>query len=411
MKNIRTLFLILSVVLYLLVGAAVFDALETESESSRKKALEQKLSELKRKYGFMEEDYQEIERVILQSEPHRGGQQWKFTGSFCFAITVITTIGYGHVVPHTDAGKTFCMFYAVLGIPLTLVMFQSLGERINTLVRYLLRRAKQGLGFRKTEVSMGNMVLVGLLSCVSTLCIGAAAFSHFEDWTFFNAYYYCFVTLTTIGFGDFVALKKKDNVQKRLPYVAFCFMYILVGLTVTGAFLNLVVLRFLTVSSDLSANKRAEEQILEPKEVQGEVEAPDAAEAETAEVRRKAGAEGRSNRFNLSLPVEVGGSCRSLVSPADDLRLIECERSELPEPSRLRDLFSCMCCGLDVCGSTSELQHEYTCGHSNPVFHTSISYKVDQVSCSSHTVSSHAPPSAVALCWEKSNLHARRKSL
>lgn len=40
------------------------------------------------------------------------------------------------------------MFYALLDIPLTLVMFQCLGERINTFVRYLLSRVKQGL---KTE--------------------------------------------------------------------------------------------------------------------------------------------------------------------------------------------------------------------------------------------------------------------
>ncbi|KAL3059138.1 hypothetical protein OYC64_011132 [Pagothenia borchgrevinki] len=216
-QNIRTLSLILSIVFYLLLGAAVFDALESQSEVFRKKALEQKLNDLKRKYGFTAEDYRDIERVVLQSEPHRAGRQWKFAGSFYFAITVITTIGYGHAAPRTDAGKACCMFYAVLGIPLTLVMFQSLGERINTFVRFLLRRAKQGLGFQQTEVSMGNMVLVGLLSCMSTLCVGAAAFSHFEDWTFFNAYYYCFITLTTIGFGDFVALQKTDALSKRPP--------------------------------------------------------------------------------------------------------------------------------------------------------------------------------------------------
>jgi hypothetical protein len=78
---------------YLLVGAAVFDALESETENSRKKILEQKRNELKKKYGFTDDDYREIERVVLQSEPHRAGRQWKFAGSFYFAITVLTTIG------------------------------------------------------------------------------------------------------------------------------------------------------------------------------------------------------------------------------------------------------------------------------------------------------------------------------
>uniref|UniRef100_A0A3P9JBN0 Potassium channel, subfamily K, member 15 n=1 Tax=Oryzias latipes TaxID=8090 RepID=A0A3P9JBN0_ORYLA len=249
-QNVRTLSLILCMFSYLLVGAAVFDALESETESARRRILEQKRNEMRKKYRFSEDDYREIERVVLQAEPHRAGRQWKFAGSFYFAITVITTIGYGHAAPGTDAGKVFCMFYAVLGIPLTLVMFQSLGERMNTFVHFLLHKVKQCLGCRRTEVSMENMVLVGLLSCVGTLCVGAAAFSHFEGWSFFHAYYYCFITLTTIGFGDFVALQKKEDLQEKTPYVAFSFMYILVGLTVIGAFLNLVVLRFLTMNTE-----------------------------------------------------------------------------------------------------------------------------------------------------------------
>ena len=35
------------------------------------------------------------------------------------------------------------MFYALLGIPLTLVTFQSLGERLNALVRRLLLAANR----------------------------------------------------------------------------------------------------------------------------------------------------------------------------------------------------------------------------------------------------------------------------
>ncbi|XP_008336161.2 potassium channel subfamily K member 3, partial [Cynoglossus semilaevis] len=158
--------------------------------------------------------------------------------------------GYGHAAPSTDGGKAFCMLYALLGIPLTLVMFQSVGERINTFVRFLLHRLKKCLGLRHTEVSMVNMVTIGFISCMSTLGVGAFAFSHFEGWNFFHAFYYCFITLTTIGFGDYVALQKEHALQNKLEYVAFSFIYILTGLAVIGAFLNLAVLRFMTMNAE-----------------------------------------------------------------------------------------------------------------------------------------------------------------
>lgn len=283
------------------------------------------------------------------------------------------------------------MFYAVLGIPLTLVMFQSLGERINTFVRYLLRRARRGLGLQKSEVSMGNMVLLGLLSCMSTLCIGAATFSHFEDWSFFNAYYYCFVTLTTIGLGDFVALQKNNTLQEQTPYVAFSFMYILVGLTVVGAFLNLVVLRFLTVSP-------AEQ------ESQPEVTRENREGAQT-------GAEaGDGHRSLCSLPMEGGSSSTNLLSsPLEGHRHDVPEGSEVSEPSRLRMLLSCVCCDRD--GSEGPPppppRRAEAGGHSNPVFYSSISYRVERASCSC-ALSSQASPRSAAVCIKT---RARRKSM
>ncbi|KAM3932449.1 potassium channel subfamily K member 3 [Leptodactylus fuscus] len=249
-QNVRTLALIICTFTYLLVGAAVFDVLESDEETTEKKKLEDKKNELLGKYNLSKDNYKELELVVLKLKPHKAGVQWTFAGSFYFAITVITTIGYGHAAPSTDGGKVFCMFYALLGIPLTLVMFQSLGERINTFVRYLLYRIKKCLGMRRPDVSMANMVIIGFFSCISTLCIGAAAFSYYEQWSFFHAYYYCFITLTTIGFGDYVALQKDAALQNKPQYVAFSFVYILMGLTVIGAFLNLVVLRFMTMNAE-----------------------------------------------------------------------------------------------------------------------------------------------------------------
>ncbi|XP_026860668.2 potassium channel subfamily K member 3 [Electrophorus electricus] len=260
-QNVRTLALIICTLSYLLIGAGVFEALESKLEKSQKRKLDYRKFQLMTKYNLSRTDFDQIEKVVLLLKPHRAGVQWKFAGSFYFAITVITTIGYGHAAPSTDAGKAFCMGYALLGIPLTLVMFQSLGERINTFVRFLLHKAKKYMGLRRAEVSMANMVTIGFFSCVGTLCVGAAAFSHYEGWSYFHAFYYCFITLTTIGFGDYVALQKDNALNNDPHYVAFSFVYILMGLTVIGAFLNLVVLRFMTMNAE-DERKDAEQRAL-----------------------------------------------------------------------------------------------------------------------------------------------------
>ncbi|KAJ0064870.1 hypothetical protein NL108_017001, partial [Boleophthalmus pectinirostris] len=244
---------------------------------------------------------------------------------------------YGHAAPGTDAGKVFCMFYAVLGIPLTLVMFQSLGERMNTFVRYLLHKTKQCLGCRRTEVSMENMVLVGFLSCLGTLCVGAAAFAHFEGWSFFHAYYYCFITLTTIGFGDFVALQKKEDLQEKTPYVAFSFMYILVGLTVIGAFLNLVVLRFLTMNSE---DERRDAQ-------------------ERVSLKR--------NKGLLDGGLRILGERRQ--------RTVNRRRHSTLPQSSLSSLCSCMCYRLGICDSPL-MAENHGC-HLNSVHYNSVSYRIE----------------------------------
>lgn len=92
-QNVRTLALIICTFTYLIVGAAIFDALESRQEMKERVDLYQRKNNLLSSFNLTAEDFDDLEKVVLQLKPHKAGVQWKFAGSFYFAITVITTIG------------------------------------------------------------------------------------------------------------------------------------------------------------------------------------------------------------------------------------------------------------------------------------------------------------------------------
>ncbi|CAH8643304.1 unnamed protein product [Schistosoma mattheei] len=231
-QNVRTLSLIVVTFTYLLLGAAIFDALESEFEISEDVRLKEN-----------------AEILRIQMKPYKAGTQWKFAGAFYFSTTVITTIGYGHSTPKTFGGKIFCMCYALPGIPLCLIMFQSIGERMNTIITYLLKKSNLMCKIHKL-ISQTHLMIVSFTIGSIVLTIGAIVFSRYEDWDYLDSFYYCFITLTTIGFGDFVALQRNNSLAKRPDYVAFSLIFILFGLTVVSSVMNLLVLRFLTMNTE-----------------------------------------------------------------------------------------------------------------------------------------------------------------
>ncbi len=175
-KNIRALSLIVCTFTYLMIGAAVFDALET-SEDARQRALLAKLeTKMQAKYNFSVEDYKVLKTVVIKSIPHKAGHQWKFAGAFYFATVVITMVGYGHSTPATSQGRLFCMVYALAGIPLSLVMFQSIGERLNTLISYLLMKSKKYLGIPSGEISSTHLIMISFSVGSTVVCLGSYVF-------------------------------------------------------------------------------------------------------------------------------------------------------------------------------------------------------------------------------------------
>jgi len=92
-QNARTLLLIASTLAYLLVGAAVFDALESTSEEKDREELEEEEMQLRSDCNISEQQFEAIRSNVVRSIPHKAGVQWKFDGALFFVTTVITTIG------------------------------------------------------------------------------------------------------------------------------------------------------------------------------------------------------------------------------------------------------------------------------------------------------------------------------
>ncbi|XP_029166318.1 LOW QUALITY PROTEIN: TWiK family of potassium channels protein 7-like [Nylanderia fulva] len=168
-------------------------------------------------------------------------ERWNVFQAIFFASTVLTTIGYGDVVPSTNWGRIFCIFFALVGIPFTLIVIADLGKLFAEGVVHIALTLKLKLPFRAklscvpTNVtgrrSLGACAAIVLLFLY--LACGAGMFMLWEDdWDFFDGFYFCFVTMTTIGFGDLVPKKPK--------YTLLCTLYILVGLALTGTIIELV---------------------------------------------------------------------------------------------------------------------------------------------------------------------------
>ncbi|KAI5725047.1 hypothetical protein M8J77_010311 [Diaphorina citri] len=84
---------------------------------------------------------------------------------------------------------------------------------------------------------------------ISYIIGGAFLFSHWEPWGFPDSAYFCFITLTTIGFGDFVPAQKvqvtkstdvqtaEETAELR---IALCSLYLLFGIALLAMSFNLV---------------------------------------------------------------------------------------------------------------------------------------------------------------------------
>ncbi|XP_026183877.1 potassium channel subfamily K member 4 [Mastacembelus armatus] len=239
------------VLLYLVLGAVVFRALEAPQEEGK----HMQLQDTRRVFllnftcidpdnlqTFIEEVAEALGAGVDPSSNSTFVSQWDLASAFFFSGTIITTIGFGNISPKTEGGRLFCIFYALVGIPMFGILLAGVGDHLGTGLRKAI--AKIETLFLKWRVSptivrVISAVLSILLGCLLFVAVPILVFQEVEGWTLLESAYFVVITLTTVGFGDYVAgdsgFAGSDHWYKPLVW-----FWILLGLAYFASILTMI---------------------------------------------------------------------------------------------------------------------------------------------------------------------------
>ncbi|XP_031626940.1 TWiK family of potassium channels protein 7 isoform X2 [Contarinia nasturtii] len=256
--------LMISLSIYCVVGGVIFRSLEAPAEEDRAHKLHTNVimerdylignltslanmtdlrnRNLNRVITYHLEKYERVAQDAVQGGVTLGSnetlpytQKWTIVQAIFFSSTILTTIGYGNLYPTTTSGRGFCMLFALIGIPFTLTVIADLGRVFATAVSALGKKLPS-LTIDTDSTSSDKKWLYALASVFFLgfyLACGALMLQMWEEkWGFFEGFYFCFITMTTIGLGDLV--------PQKADYMLLCTLYILLGLALTSTIIELV---------------------------------------------------------------------------------------------------------------------------------------------------------------------------
>ncbi|XP_061396879.1 uncharacterized protein LOC133332494 [Musca vetustissima] len=274
-------------------------------------------------HNMREEDWKTLARQKLrkfEEELHTmgamgiryfpGQRSWNFVNCILYCWTVITTIGYGHITPKTTLGQSLTIAYAIIGIPIFLILLADFGKLFTRIIKFVwgyvrrlyytgtcrkirkqqqlrdamngvsmmydvaIRRPSQFFGIAAESdvesqisdvnrsshpetptspypdtivvddefnlpISLASILLIGYI------LVGAFVYHIWEDWTYMESFYFVFISMSTIGFGDLVP----DH-----PIFMMCsIIYLVFGLALTSMFINVVQIKLSDTFKDASA--------------------------------------------------------------------------------------------------------------------------------------------------------------
>lgn len=229
---------ILFYVCYLMLGALVFSSVERPVEEQLKLDIQSLKLEFLNQTCINATSLDTFLEKVLEANKYgvsilrnsSANSNWDLASSLFFANTLVTTVGYGHTTPLSDAGKAFSIFYALLGVPFTMLVLTACVQRL----MYPFFHGPVGL-FQRTGLNQRSATGLHFLVLLVVVVLGffmvpAVIFSSLEEsWSFLDAVYFCFISLCTIGLGDFVPGENPEQKYRPL-YKISVMVYLFLGL-------------------------------------------------------------------------------------------------------------------------------------------------------------------------------------
>nr|XP_054347363.1 potassium channel subfamily K member 17 [Pongo pygmaeus] len=240
--------LLLAYLAYLALGTGVFWTLEGGAAQDSSRSFQRDKWELLQNFTCLDRPaLDSLIRDVVQAYKNGASLlsnttsmgRWELMGSFFFSVSTITTIGYGNLSPNTMAARLFCIFFALVGIPLNLVVLNRLGRLMQQGVNHCASRL--GGTWQDPDkarwLAGSGALLSGLLLF---LLLPPLLFSHMEGWSYTEGFYFAFITLSTVGFGDYVI---GMNPSQRYPlwYKNMVSLWILFGMAWLALIIKLIL--------------------------------------------------------------------------------------------------------------------------------------------------------------------------
>jgi len=173
---------------------------------------------------------------------------WSLVDSFYFVTVTITTVGYGDLTFNGgDAfDKVFGAVYVFVGVVIISVaagvILNEWQLKAEAMVAKKMKKNEEDIaGGQPPKFDFNAEVLNVFADVLKTfsiigvgLAVGSAGMMILEDWSFSDSFYFCSITMTTVGYGDLVPQNGKSKVFVTI-YILFAFGVLASSMSAVGA--------------------------------------------------------------------------------------------------------------------------------------------------------------------------------